>query len=337
MKRFVKTILVLLAPICTLGLSAEAAPAKEVKTKIRVASIGLTESGERQRIVMSGKASPQRLWSASADALARMILDIDCDVIALQEICDSIAGRVGDRSLESALNVYTSDYEFHIPSNINPNHPYEGKVGCANGIMWKKSRFECVDRGIWWISGIYDKPGRDKSLKYGDTRRSIAWVRLRCIPDGREFYAISTGLSGPTYRDESGNTVKYPEINTANAANAVALYRSMMYIKGVPSIFCVNVRSSETSVGYAEHLCSQWFDSYTLLKNDGLLDDDALKKIDSMNTPDEAKFAGGRPDHVMVDGFDVDAYRVHRAKYKTADSSLHYPSLHFPVIVELAF
>lgn len=336
MKRFIQIILVL-ATICCLAPSVKAAPSKGGKTTIRVASLGLTESGERRRIIMTGKVSPQRFWSLSADAVAEMIVDIDCDVIALQEICDSIAGRVGERSLAAAMAQQSDDYEIYIPSNINPNYPDLGKCANANGVMWKKSKFECVDKGIWWISGIYDKPGRDKSLKYGDTRRSFAWVRLRSVDDGREFYVLSTGFSGPSYRDENGKDVKYPEINTANAANTVALYRSMLQAKGVPSIFCANIRSAENSEGYTQYLSSQWFDVFGTLRDDGLLDEDTLKKLDTMNTPDETKLTSGRPDHIMVDGFRVNNYRVHRAKYQTADGSKHYPCQHFPIIAELNF
>lgn len=316
---------------------ALAAPSGKVSLKVGTWEIG--NESYRAGLVKNGKADAQRSWENSAEAVAAAIVDSGCDVMGLQDLGDVIGGR-GPRelSLEATLAKVAGEgvYRFFIPSNKNANYPLDGHLGRACGILWKAERFELLDWGISWLSGIFDKPGRASDLKYGDGSAAMAWVKLREKASGKVFVFASAGTNGASQNDK-GTPVKYPEINTANCANIVKILKNDIVPDGTPSIFVLNSHNALSSDGYKALNSSVWFDVWDRLNDEGLLNEDAVKQVNTMNSEDEKKIQGGRPDHIFIDGFKIGSYAVLRGKYPTADGTLHYPALHFPVVAELSF
>ena len=157
------------------AITALAAP----KVPIRVGTYEITNSFNRRVQAEKGTMSPQRMWCNSAEAVAEAIIDADCDVMGIQDVCDSIAGRrEGARPLIDVIKTKGGDYDALVLSNVNPNFPLEGSMQNGTGVVWRASRFELRDYGIYWLSGIYDKPGRDKSFLYGGGNASFMWVKL---------------------------------------------------------------------------------------------------------------------------------------------------------------
>ena len=327
-----KKILTLIA--LSLCLCAGAVPKK---TPLRVGTYELTNSGNRSQQVKSGKASAQRLWSSSACAVADAIINADCDILGIQDVCDSIAGRrEGVKPLIDIIRERGGDYDWLILSNCNPNFPLDGPLSSGNGIIWKASRFELRDWGIYWLSGIYDKPGRDKSLKYGSPNTSMTWVLLYDKLSDRELYFVSSSLSGPTQHDK-GQKVIYNEINVANARNLISLAKDEVVPKGMPSVIVLNAHNAPSHEGCKTLTGSNWFDVYDRLAEEGSLGEEVLKIKDLCNSADERQFQGGRPDHILVDGFSIESYNVLRQKFPTSDGTAHYPSFHFPVVAQLQY
>ena len=85
MKRFVLSCLLLLP----LLLGAQS------KSTLTVVSWDASNSIGRGKDVKKGKMDVQRLWSNSFEAAADMLAELDADIIGLQDVCDSIAGRAG--------------------------------------------------------------------------------------------------------------------------------------------------------------------------------------------------------------------------------------------------
>ena len=82
MKRFLTTYLCLLLPLL---LSAQPMP------RFKVGTYNIFTSDSRLKNVRSSdQVSPQRLWCNSYTAVGDMIVHMDCDILGLQEICDSI-------------------------------------------------------------------------------------------------------------------------------------------------------------------------------------------------------------------------------------------------------
>ena len=84
MRKTVASLMALLWALCTL-----AAP----KTPLRVGTYDVANSFNRRVQAEKGNMSLQRMWCNSAIAVADAIIEADCDILGLQDVCDSIAGR----------------------------------------------------------------------------------------------------------------------------------------------------------------------------------------------------------------------------------------------------
>ena len=315
------------------AVTALAAP----KVPIRVGTYEITNSFNRRVQAEKGTMSPQRMWCNSAEAVAEAIIDADCDVMGIQDVCDSIAGRrEGARPLIDVIKTKGGDYDALVLSNVNPNFPLEGSMQNGTGVVWRASRFELRDYGIYWLSGIYDKPGRDKSFLYGGGNASFMWVKLYDKSSGKELVFASANVNGPTQYDK-GKKVIYNEINVANCRNLIRYMKNDVVPKGMPSIITLNAHNAPSHDGFRELVSDIWQDVHNVLNDEGSLDETSIKIKDTMNSNDESKLQGGRPDHILADGFTPVAYAVLRKKFPTSDGTLHYPSLHFPVIADLKY
>ena len=315
------------------AITALAAP----KVPIRVGTYEITNSFNRRVQAEKGTMSPQRMWCNSAEAVAEAIIDADCDVMGIQDVCDSIAGRrEGARPLIDVIKTKGGDYDALVLSNVNPNFPLEGSMQNGTGVVWRASRFELRDYGIYWLSGIFDKPGRDKSFSYGGGNASFMWVKLYDKSSGKELVFASANVNGPTQYDK-GQKIVYHEINIANCKNLIQILKSEVVPKGMPSIITLNSHNAPSHDGYKALISDVWQDVHNVLNDEGSLDETAIKVKDTMNSNDESKLQGGRPDHILADGFTPLTYAVLRKKFPTADGTLHYPSLHFPVIADLKY
>ena len=324
-------ILLLVIPSLTGNLPTAA------KTPIRVGSYEVTNSFNRRVQAEKGNCSPQRMWRYSAIAVADAIIDSNCDIIGLQDVCDTIAGRRdGVRPFIDILRERGGDYQWLVLSNANPNYPLEGTMANGNAVIWRASRFELLDWGIYWLSGIFDKPGRAPELKYGSANTSMMWVRLYDKSAKKELIFTSTSLTGPTQYDK-GKKVVYPEINVATAKNLLQIMRSDVVPSGVPSIIAVSAHNAPSSEGGQMMNSSVWLDVHNVLNDEGALSEDAIKVKDCSNSVDESKIQGGRSDHIFEDGFTVDSYAVLRKKFLTADGTMHYPAFHFPLVSDLKY
>ena len=336
MKRALTILLLVIFNLTVIpGLNGNLAAAP--KTPIRVGSYEISNSFNRRVQAEKGNCSPQRMWRYSAVAVADAIIDADCDIMGLQDVCDTIAGRRdGVSPFIDILKERGGDYEWLVLSNANPNYPLEGTMANGNAIIWRASRFELRDWGIYWLSGIFDKPGRAPELKYGSANTSMMWVKLYDKSAGKELIFTSASLAGPTQYDK-GQKVVYPEINVATAKNLLDLMRNDVVPFGMPSIIAVSAHNAPGSDGGKMMNSSVWLDVHNVMNDEGTLDEGAIKVKDCSNSVDEGKIQGGRSDHIFEDGFTVESYAVLRKKFPTADGTLHYPAFHFPLISDLKY
>ena len=255
MKRILSILLMLAA------ITALAAP----KVPIRVGTYEITNSFNRRVQAEKGTMSPQRMWCNSAEAVAEAIIDSDCDIMGIQDVCDSIAGR--REAVVPLIDVIKSkggDYEWLVLSNSNPNFPLEGTMQNGTGVIWKASRFDLRDYGIHWLSGIYDKPGRDKDYQYGSGAVSVMWVKLYDKSSGKELVFASANVNGPTQYDK-GQKIVYHEINIANCKNLIQILKSEVVPKGMPSIITLNSHNAPSHDGYKALISDVWQDVHNVL------------------------------------------------------------------------
>lgn len=322
MKRLIY-ILFLLIP-----LSLVAAPKKKApKSTITVAAYNLTNSYARAQDVSKGKVPGFRLWSNSVSAVAEQIAAMDCDIIGFLDVCDSIAGRQGNVGLPQELEKKGLNYSWLTLSNTRPSLPYEGAYNRTQSIVWKTDKYDCIDWGINWLGGFFDKNRIIKGLS-GDATRSMTWAKFREKSTGKEFYVMVAAINGASNAD----------MNRCNCENLIKIADEIVVTDGKPSLILGNLYMQDNTPGYTEVLShSRWFDVYARLNEETLLPETEKNNKNTRNSPAGDKMGGGRPDYIFVDGFDISMYMVGRAKYQHADGTIAFPSYCFPVMSTLTY
>ncbi len=318
---------ILLYILLLLPMAMGAAPKKGPKSEIKVAVFNVTASSTRANDVSKGMAPIQRLWSNSVGAVADQIIAMDCDVVGIIAVCDSIAGRKGNVGLPEALKAKGADYSWLILSNTRPSLPVEGAYNKTQAIIWKTDKYDCIDWGINWLGGYFDKNRLPKGVN-GDATKSVTWAKFREKATGKEFYFMAAATNGASNK----------ELSLANCQNLVKIADEIVVLDGKPSIIVGSFNMQDNTPGYTEGLStSRWVDVYNRLKEDGMLMDSELKTKDTRNNAQGNKSSGGRPDYIFVDGFSIDFYMVGRAKYPSSDGTMVFPAYGFPVIATLTF
>ena len=321
MKKILYIIFLLLLPICS-----GAAP-KGTKSTLKAAVYYLGVSQTRAQDVAGGKAPAARLWSNSVSAVADQIVAMDCDIVGLTGVCDSIAGRVGNAGLMPALKSKGADYSMLILSNTRPSLPYEGVSNRNQAIIWKTDKYDCIDYSINWLGGYFDKNKLPKGVK-GDATKSVTWAKMREKSTGKEFYFMVASTNGASNK----------EVNRSNCENLLKIADEIVVLDDKPSIIVGSFNMQDNAAGYTECLeKSRWADVYNRLKLDGMLMDSEVKKKDTRNNSRGDKATGGRPDYIFVNGFAIDFYMVGRTMFPAADGTMVYPSYGFPVMTTLTF
>ena len=315
-------ILLLMLPIASV-----AAPKKAPKSTANVAVYNVTSSGTRADDVSKGKAPGYRLWSNSVSAMAEQIAAMDCDIVGLLDVCDSISGRKGEVGLPQALKDKGVDYTWLVLSNTRPSLPIEGAYNRTQAIIWKTGKYDCIDWGINWLGGYHDKNRIIKGLS-GDATRSMTWAKFREKATGKEFYVMVAAINGASNAD----------LNRCNCENLIKIADEIVVLDDKPSIILGNFYMQDNTPGYTDVLSqSRWFDVYARLKEQGMLADVELKNNATRNGSKGTSKGGGRPDYIFVDGFQIETYMVGRAMYEHADGTMGFPSYCYPIMTTLTF
>lgn len=302
------------------------APAQE----FRVGSYNICTSGARKSFVEKGKAGviagEQRYWCNSATAVADMIVSLDCDVIGLQEVCDSIWGLKGDKGLREMVAKRTDAYAWILYPNTDKGISYDV------AIAYKPAVFDTLATGIFWTGGHPDKPKTRK----GEPKhicKPLVWARMIHKASGKEFYFMSTHTVVPTkYKDDEwpknrGNILNLQEIRRLSEA---------LVPLDTPSILVGDLNVAHNSADWVNISKGRWDDVYSILKFEDRLNADD-RAWGTQNTKDEAGWSKWYPDHIMINGFSANDFSINRRRFPTVDGTLHYPSDHFPITATVNF
>lgn len=159
---------------------------------------------------------PERVWENRRDLCVKTIKNLHPDFFCLQEVIyDSYSWFVDKFGKEydsfgfvgPEMDPWTEGYHF-IGKNV---------------IFFKKSRFEWVSSGSYWLS---ETPTIAGSMSWGTTRaRHCNWVRIRDKKTGKEFRLVNTHLdhkSDPARREQIRMIVEECE----------------QYSDGMPQVLC---------------------------------------------------------------------------------------------------
>lgn len=139
---------------------------------------------------------PERVWENRRDLCVSTIKDKDPDIFCLQEVIyDSYSWFLE----KFGKKYYHFGFEGPEMDPWTEGYHFIGK----NVIFFKKSRFEWVSSGSYWLS---ETPTIAGSMSWGTNRaRHCNWVRLRDRKTGKEFRVVDTHLdhkSDPARREQ---------------------------------------------------------------------------------------------------------------------------------------
>lgn len=319
-----RLILIFLALATISSLLVDAKPSKG-KVTIKVGSYNLMTSDSRvKHIKKNADMSHQRYWCNSAEAVATQVSELDCDIIGLQEICDSIWGWQGNKGFREIMEAKGDKrYKWILyPNGSKGNISYDVAIG------YKANMFTELESGIYWLAGVFDKSESLPTAPKG-SKRPCVWAKLQHNESGKVLYFFSTHFVVPGISKEG---------NAYNAENCIKYAQELVGSLKMPSIIVGDFNASKGAPGFdLVENSGRWHDVFTILKEEGMLDEQELKH-GSCNAKNEQSISGWRPDHIMCDGkFAPQSFKTVRSKYPTTDGTLHYPSDHFPVVAELKF
>ena len=302
------------------------APAQTFK----VGTYNICTSGSRKSFVEKGKAGviadPQRYWCNSATAVADMIADLDCDVIGIQEVCDSIWGNKGDLDIRRLVEERHPGYEWILYPNTVKGISYDV------AIAYKREVFDTLATGIFWTGGHPDRP-KTRANEPTHTCKPLVWARFVHKASGKEFYFLDTHTVVPTkYKND-----QWPR-NRGNVLNLEETRRlgEALVPEDVPSILVGDLNIAHNAKDWHVIADGRWEDVYTRFSKEGRLEIED-REWGTQNTKDETASTRWYPDHIMLDGFRAQSFRIERGQFPTADGSLHYPSDHYPLVAQVAF
>ena len=268
--------------------------------------------------------SHQRYWCHSAQAVAAQVSDLDCDIIGLQEVCDSIWGLTGDKGFRTLMEeAGNTQYKWILyPNGSKGNLSYDVAIG------YKSDVFTELESGIYWLAGIFDRSEALPTAPKG-SKRPCVWAKLQHNQTGKILYFFSAHFVVPGISKEG---------NAFNAENCIKYAEELIGSRKIPSIIVGDFNATKGAPGFdVVEASGRWHDVFYILKDEGLLDESETKK-GTCNAKNEQSISGWRPDHITIDGnLTAESFKTVRDKYPTADGTEHYPSDHFPIVAELKF
>lgn len=287
--------------------------------RFKVGTYNVFTSDSRLKNVNSSEAvSPQRLWCNSYTAVGDMLVHLDCDIIGLQEICDSIWN--GPQNIRDDVAAKGLDYQWILYPNTAHGH-----ISYDNAIGYKPAVFECLEDGIFWMGGVLDRPAMAEDAPKGSMRPCV-WGHFRHKASGVEFFFLSAHM---LVSQKQGDGSWSHEGNKYNAQQMRKwLEQNLPY--DMPGILVGDMNVDDKAKHWGSLAQVPFMDAKLYMVHAGRLSDDA-KTWGTQDTKEESAYTKWWPDHIMLGGFRPLDYVIDRSKFPTVDGTLHYPSDHLPL------
>lgn len=305
-----KKIILLLAAIVSVVV-VDAKP-KQKELNLRVGTYNVWAHYARQGLVKKGKALEARSWDNSKEAVAELIVKLDCDLLGMQEV----SGVCRDDLAKLVKKAGGKQYKLWWLNTYPEGHRRE--VG--NAIFYNKKNLKLENQAIYYLSPTPEvmSKGWDEKRYY---RAALATV-VTHKKSGKKFYFIAT--HGPLAKGAKG------------PAGDVLVEIDKKYNKeGLPTIVLGDMNSRP---GDPFHLnMTKYYEDAFIV---------AEKKCGTVGTFNSAagsdknfKLSHRRIDHIYVRSTDkgaikVKSYEVNRDKAEINGVKV-YPSDHNPVIADI--
>ncbi len=314
-----KIVILSVSLLAALALQAGEMP------RFKAGTYNIFTSDSRLKVIKANpNVSEQRYWCHSATAVGDMIVHLDCDILGLQEICDSIWN--GPRNIRDIVASKGLEYKWILYPNTT-----HGNISYDNAIGYKPSVFECLESGIFWLAGVFDRPEMAPDAPKGSMRPCV-WGRFRHTASGREFYFLSAHLL-VSRKQEDGSWSH--EGNKYNA-RMIRQWTNEHIPDNIPSILVGDMNVDDKAKHFLSLAQSRFMDARIWFQHAGRLSADA-KAWGTQDLKDESGYSKWWPDHIMFNMFRPLDYVIDRSLFPTADGTLHYPSDHLPLTAVMEF
>lgn len=253
-----------------------------------------------------------------------MIASLDCDIIGLEEVCDSMWAEAGNIDLKKKVAAARGDDDYDwilYPNTSSHRISYDSAIG------YKKSRFKRLESGIFWMTETSDLPKPAPGAPKGTTRPTV-WAKFKELSTGTVFFFYATHLVLGSMHNDGGTEY--------NATHFMRVAQGDFQEK-FPSVVVGDFNCGTGSEAYGIMTSGRWEDCYDTLVEAGVRLSEETLKYGTCPSADETGFYKSRIDHIMFWKFLPTYFDVVRTKLPTADGSLHYPSDHHPVVAYLTY
>lgn len=306
----------------------------------------LFSAGTYNILAASGRSDcPANTWDAAKASIASIIMNMDCDIMTLNELCST---EVDD------ISAMISGYSW-----VTKNNSYKSAQGCYEmsycpGIIYKSMRFEKIDDGIFWLcdpdtdhlitdnkTGAYQytDPADGTVYKAGQARCCV-WAKFNDLVTGRDFYWFAPH---PHIRGTDSASSLAATETCLNAGNVRSLLKQIPYVntEGLPYIVAGDFNTQPAHVTYKSVLAkTDLVNAFESALENGVLDPTTAVKP-STNPgymPQNYSYgASGRIDHIYTSGFVTRSYRHIYTMYDNGTDGRRFPSDHIPVRTVMSF
>ena len=298
----------LLALALVLAIGADAKPKQTKALDLRIGTYNIWSHVARRGNIKAGKASPARSWDNSKQAVADLIVDLNCDIIGMQEVTGVCRDDLAELVRKSGGKRYRLWWVDTYPSPRKD-------VGSA--VFYDKKKFTFSQQNIYYFSPTPEEPSKGWDEK--KFLRAALTAVVTHKKTGKKFFFIAN--HGPLAKE-------------ANAMSGKLLveWDTKYNTEGLPTIVVGDMNARPTSVCYKTML-THYEDCYLA----------AEKKSGTVGTFNSARGKSidnsRRIDHIYVHStdkgtFKVKSYEVNLDKLNCG-GEMHYPADHNPVIVNM--
>lgn len=195
-----------------------------------------------------GSNQGAKSWPTRKPKVFEMIKKYDMDVCGLEEVTSIMA---------SDITKELTDYQYIGYGRDNGLQQGSGASGEQTGLIFKKSRFEALDKGRFFLSNTPDKVSK---LNNSNFNRMVAWAKLKDKETGKEFYFFATHFD---------NDYDQNHINVRSAQADIAIKKVPEIAGNLPFFFVGDFNCETSEVAYTK-LSAAFDDAYIKMGKDAL-------------------------------------------------------------------
>ena len=301
------TLVVALIAIC----NANAKSGQPTELNLRIGTYNVWADSARKSPIKRQRALPSRSWEHSKQAVAELIVKLNCDIIGLQEVSDVCRDDIKELVKKAGGKRYKMWWENSYP---------EGMRIIGNAVLYDKRMFKIEKKAVYFYSPTPEvsSNGWDCTKFYRTALTSVITHKK----SGKKFFFIATHCP-------------LRPIAKGHAGRLLVEFDKKYNTDKLPTIV-VGDMNSHPGDEFHQTMLTYYDDSFHVAEK-------KCATLGTFNGPGEVEKQLSqlyrRIDHIYTHSTEngkvtVKEYDVNRDKFNCG-GRMHYPSDHNPVVVNL--